>query len=72
MKLTTEKLKILIKEEIEKVNEEEEEEEHPLIDQTLDKFLKRTQTIDEEKKQQFKEEIYYYLVSMVTKIKRIN
>lgn len=69
MKLTSTRIKQLIKEEIEKINEEEEEEEHDLISQTLDKFLDRTQTIDEEKKGQFKEEIFGYLVTMVTKIK---
>ena len=50
MKLTSTRIKQLIKEEIEKINEEEAEEEHDLISQTLDKFLDRTQTIDEEKK----------------------
>ena len=71
MKLTTEKLRALIKEELEKVHEEEEEEEHPLIDQTLDSFLENTEIIGEEMKEQFKEEIYQYLVSMVMQIKGI-
>jgi hypothetical protein len=70
MKLTTEKLKALIKEELEKLHEEEEEEEHPLIDQTLDSFLENTEIIADEMKEQFKEEIYYYLVTMVTEIKK--
>ena len=69
MKLTSTRIKQLIKEEIEKINEEEEEEEHDLISKTLDRFLDRTQTIDEEKKEQFKQEIFGYLVDIVIKIK---
>lgn len=70
MKLTSTRIKQLIKEEIEKINEEEEEEEHDLISDTIDKFLKNTKIIGEEMKEQFKQEIFGYLVTMVTKIKR--
>ena len=69
MKLTSTRIKQLVKEELEKINEEEEEEEHDLISQTLDRFLERTQTIDEEKKEQFKQEIFGYLVDIVIEIK---
>tara|TARA_B100000035_G_scaffold163687_1_gene139440 strand:+ start:120 stop:335 length:216 start_codon:yes stop_codon:yes gene_type:complete len=69
MNLTSTRIKQLIKEELEKINEEEEEEEHDLISQTLDRFLERTQTIDEEKKEQFKQEIFGYLVDIVIEIK---
>ena len=69
MKLTSTRIKQLVKEELEKINEEEEEEEYDLISQTLDRFLERTQTIDEEKKEQFKQEIFGYLVDIVIEIK---
>ena len=38
MKLTSTRIKQLVKEELEKINEEEEEEEYDLISQTLDWF----------------------------------
>lgn len=71
MKLTSTKIKQLIKEELEKINEEEEEQEHPLINKTLDRFLEITKTVDEEKKEQFKQEIFGYIEDIVMEIKGI-
>jgi hypothetical protein len=69
MKLTSTRIKQLIKEEIEKINEEEEEEELELIEECANAIISAASKIDSEGQEKFERKVLYNLEVLIHNFK---
>jgi hypothetical protein len=69
MKLTSTRIKQLIKEELEKINEEEEEEELELIKECANAIISAASKIDSEGQEKFERKVLYNLEVLIRNFK---
>tara|TARA_R100000908_G_C3687303_1_gene103259 strand:- start:352 stop:570 length:219 start_codon:yes stop_codon:yes gene_type:complete len=69
MKLTSQRIKELIKEEIEKINEEEEEEEEALIQACANAIISAASKIESEGQEKFERKVIYNLEVLIQNFK---